>query len=867
MATATSIDYKQLFTDLPDQYFVIEPAPPYTFLAANDAYSTMVNAPLDAIIGRPLFEVFPDLSDRAVKTGKGDLQHSFERCVKTKKPDVMDIIRYDIPNPDGGFEVRYWQVTHHPLIAEDGTVSAILQAPTDVTEMVVASEQLQLSQLALNDVLSAGMVGSWVWNITTDTVIADKGLARIFDISAVEAAKGLALDAFTNHIHPDDRARVQSEIETAIKSGKHYECEYRVVTQSGVVHWVIGRGQVEYDDQHQPYRFPGVIVDITDRKQADMAKVRSENRLRFMADAMPQLVWVAGADGKIEYYNQQWYDFIGAERDELNPDSMAKAVHAEDLPRVQKTWHASLKKGSLYETEYRLYHAPSKSYRWVIGRALPHKDESGTIQKWYGTCTDIDEQKRTSQIQSFLSKASKELSESLDYIKTLNKLARLCVPEVADWCSVDLYSEETGWDQVSVAHVDPKKVNLAREYRKVNPISVDDPGGVPKVVRTGESEFYPYLDNELLKQYMEPGKNRDFMLSLNLHSIIIVPLAVKGKPVGAISFVSSDSGRYYTDIDLEMAKELASRISLTMTNAKLYEESQHEIKMREQLEVALLNEKNELESRVEERTKELQLTNDGLRDEIKKRHKVERELKEKSKNLERSNQELQDFAYVASHDLQEPLRKIQAFGNLLETEFGPQLGEGVDYLNRMRAAAARMSILIEDLLAFSRVTTKARESVPVELTTVAQEVLGDLETRVNDTHGTVTIAPLPTVMADPTHMRQLFQNLIGNALKFHKPDAPAKVTVTTSVITTPHGPMNELRIEDNGIGFDEKYTDRIFSVFQRLHGRDNYEGTGIGLAVCRKIVERYGGKITAVSKQGVGSTFIVTLPVTTEESA
>lgn len=865
MATATSVDYKQLFANLPDQYFIIEPAPPYTFLAANDAYSAMVNAPLDAIVGRPLFEVFPDLSDRAIKTGKGDLEYSFERCVRTKKPDVMDIIRYDIPNPEGGFEVRYWQVTHHPILDETGAVVAILQAPNDVTEMVVTSEQLQLSQMALNDVLSAGMVGSWVWTITTDTVIADKGLARIFDISPIDAAKGLALKEFTKVIHPGDRARVQSEIETAIKDSTHYECEYRIVTHSGTERWVIGRGQVERDSDGNPYRFPGVIVDITDRKQADLAKVRSENRLRSMADAMPQLVWVAAADGTVEYYNHQWYDFIGAKRGDLDPDSMAKAIHPEDFPRVQKAWRTSLKKGTLFETEYRLFHAPTKSYRWVIGRALPYADEIDTTRKWYGTCTDIDDQKRATQIQSFLAKASKELSQSLDYVKTLNKVARLCVPEVADWCSVDLYSETTGWDQVSVAHVDPKKVNLAREYRKVNPIHVDDPSGAPKVVRTGESEFYPHLDNELIKQYMKPGKNRDFMLSLNLHSIIIAPLEIQGKPVGAISFVSSDSGRYYTDIDLEMAQELASRISFTMTNAKLYDESQREIKIREELEVALLNEKNELESRVKERTKELQVTNDGLRDEIKKRHIVERELKEKSKNLERSNQELQDFAYVASHDLQEPLRKIQAFGNLLETEFGPQLGEGIDYLDRMRAAAARMSILIEDLLAFSRVTTKARESVPVELATVAQEVLGDLETRVKDTNGTVSIAPLPTVMADPTHMRQLFQNLIGNALKFHKPDAPAEVTVTSSVIATPHGPMNELRFQDNGIGFDDKYTDRIFSVFQRLHGRDSYDGTGIGLAVCRKIVERYGGKITAESKPGVGSTFIVTLPSLTEE--
>jgi PAS domain S-box-containing protein len=867
MSTPASVDYKQLFSHLPDKYFVIEPQPPYTFLAANEAYATMVDKPLDKIIGRPLFDVFPDLSEQAIKTGKGDLELSFERCIQTKKPDAMDIIRYDIPNPDDQFEIRYWQVTHYPVLDRQNKVIAILQAPHDITAMVTTRKQLHLSQQALEGVLSAGLVGSWAWNMTTDIVTADKGLSHIFDIPFTKVAKGLPLATFISSIHPDDRTRVQAAIEAAIKSGEGYECEYRILTKKGTERWVIARGRVERDSQGHPANLPGVVIDITDRKQAELVKKHGEDSLRFMADAMPQLVWVASADGTIEYYNQQWYDFIGAPHDELDAKRMGEAVFREDYPAVQKSWRKSLKEGTPYEIEYRLYHADTKSYRWVMGRALPYKDEAGIIQKWYGTCTDIDTHKRTSQIQTFLAEASKELAQSLDYVETLKKVSKLCVPEVADWFSVDLYSEVTGWDQVSVAHVDPKKVNLAREYRKVNPINVDDPGGVPKVVRTGESEFYPYLDENLIKQYMEPGENRDFMLSLNIHSIIIVPLSIENKPVGAISLVSSDSGRYYTDSDLEMAKELATRISLTMTNVKLYEDSKREIQARQQLEVALIDEKNKLESRVEERTKLIQLTNDGLREEIKKRHKVERELKEKSKNLERSNQELQDFAYVASHDLQEPLRKIQAFGDLLENEFGSKLGDGIDYLTRMRAAAARMSILIEDLLAFSRVTTKARQSSPIDLATVAREVISDLETRIKDTDGTVTIEPLPVVMADPTHMRQLLQNLIGNALKFHKPNTPAKVTVSSSVIEIDDTPMYEVRIKDNGIGFDEKYTDRIFSVFQRLHGRENYEGTGIGLAVCRKIAERYGGKIAAESKKGVGSTFIVTLPYYNEEQS
>ncbi|GHO98248.1 hypothetical protein KSF_082960 [Reticulibacter mediterranei] len=237
-------------------------------------------------------------------------------------------------------------------------------------------------------------------------------------------------------------------------------------------------------------------------------------------------------------------------------------------------------------------------------------------------------------------------------------------------------------------------------------------------------------------------------------------------------------------------------------------------------------------------------------------------LRQTNIELQRSNQELQDFAYVASHDLQEPLRKIQAFGNLLEEEYGEQLGEGKSYLDRMRNSAGRMRVLIEDLLTFSRVTTKAQPFAPVDLNVIVRDVIDDLSSRLQMTQGDIEIVgDLPTIEADPRQMYQMLQNLLNNALKFHQPGQPPHVRMHTELQEPPDTPKQYvLFIEDNGIGFDEKYLDRIFTVFQRLHGRGSYEGTGIGLAVVRKIVERHGGTITASSTPGKGSTFIVTLP-------
>jgi PAS domain S-box-containing protein len=243
---------------------------------------------------------------------------------------------------------------------------------------------------------------------------------------------------------------------------------------------------------------------------------------------------------------------------------------------------------------------------------------------------------------------------------------------------------------------------------------------------------------------------------------------------------------------------------------------------------------------------------------ITQRHEDEVKLKNFADELQRSNAELQDFAAVASHDLQEPLRKIQSFADELKLSIGNRIdAEEQDTLKRMISAAGRMRTLINDLLAFSRITAMAKPFVPVDLGLTVKEVLSDLEARTRDTKGRIEVCELPTIDADPMQMHQLLQNLIGNGLKFHAPGVAPIIKISGKN----GGPNYQLSITDNGIGFDEKYLDRIFTVFQRLHGRKEYEGTGMGLAICRKIAERHGGQINARSAPGAGSTFTITLPM------
>lgn len=244
----------------------------------------------------------------------------------------------------------------------------------------------------------------------------------------------------------------------------------------------------------------------------------------------------------------------------------------------------------------------------------------------------------------------------------------------------------------------------------------------------------------------------------------------------------------------------------------------------------------------------------------------EKTLNKFAMELAHSNRDLQDFAYMASHDLREPLVLVQAFTERLRTRYGNNIPEkGLEYVRRIEAATERMQELISGVLAYSRVSAKAQPLEEIDLAKIVLQVISDLELRLVETGGRVEVADLCRIKGDPLQMRQLFQNLIANALKYSKPDLPPRIVVSSRNIpgADGNGAGNFCRIvvEDNGIGFTAESADKIFCLFQRLHGRSQYEGTGIGLAVCKRIVERHGGTINAESSPGAGARFIVTLPV------
>lgn len=315
-----------------------------------------------------------------------------------------------------------------------------------------------------------------------------------------------------------------------------------------------------------------------------------------------------------------------------------------------------------------------------------------------------------------------------------------------------------------------------------------------------------------------------------------------------------------------LAMLIAGALVLICMSVAVFVLIREQLKYRDSTEQLLRQSNSELEQRVQHRTEALLVTNVSLQEEIEERKRLEEQAVKYATELQGSNRELEQFASVASHDLQEPLRKIQAFSDRLLTKYRDHLDDhGKEYIDRIQFSAGRMRRLIEDLLAFSRVSTRGKPFTNVDLNAVVKEVLADLEVRVQETQATIEIDPLPTIEADESQMRQLFLNLLGNGLKFHRKGVPSRLTV--KVRNSDNSILDEslfcdLTISDNGIGFENQYADRIFQLFQRLHGRSEYEGTGIGLAICKKIVERHGGAISAEGVPGTGATFSVRLPIT-----
>ncbi len=584
--------------------------------------------------------------------------------------------------------------------------------------------------------------------------------------------------------------------------------------------------------------------------QQQTERVRlSEERLRLALEAAHMGTWDWDIlSGKVTHSatTEAIYGLAPGSFDSTY-ESFLKSLHPEDRELVTQATRSTLEEGADYNIEFRVIW-PDSTVHWVVSKGQVYYDNTGKPVRMTGINIDMTERKRAEeelQRQNLRSQLFAEVTLKIRQSLHIEKILQTTVNEVQRIFQTDrvlifqLWSN--GFGKIVTEAVNPNLPSvLGRNI-------TEDYFASEYLQRYSQGRIYTIADVEKAEI---PDCLIEFMQEFNVKAKLAVPIFLKEKLWGLLVAHQCTSPRQWSSFETKLMGQLADQIGIALAQAQLLEQ---ETLQRQE--------------------------------------------------LTRSNAELQQFASIASHDLQEPLRKIQAFGDQLKTKYNQALTEqGQDYVQRMQNAAGRMQTLINDLLTLSRITTKAQPFVPVDLAQVVQEVLSDLEVRVQESNAQVEVGSLPTIDADPLQMRQLLQNLIGNALKFHKTIEPPRVRVYSQVLkdeeqhsaletmlpanvpsltrvglgwiepppeqmdgqlsgnsTTPK--RCQIMVEDNGIGFDEKYLDRIFNVFQRLHGRSAYEGTGMGLAICRKIAERHSGSLTAKSTPGQGATFIVTLPI------
>jgi PAS domain S-box-containing protein len=595
-------------------------------------------------------------------------------------------------------------------------------------------------------------------------------------------------------------------------------------------------------------------------KQSEEALRSSESRLRRLFDSDVIGVIIADRYGGISEANHAFQKLVGYSPGEfagglvrwkdLTPDE----YHDKDEKGIIEALNSNQGSCTPYEKEY--IHKDGRRVPVLIGYALLEGSQTEFICFVLDLSEGKEAQKALKRIEWLLTKSLRQIPSSgeenhkisYENIRGISK-GQVLLETVGDEVLKDVISDFLNLLETSAAVIEKNGDFVLWTFssgwcQTLNSASrklYDTPGN-QEAAASGKWLCYESCWNNAAKISIETKQPVDTSC-FGCINIYAVPVIADGEVIGSLSVGYGDPPK-----EPETLKQVASRFQIPV----------------EELEKAALAYESRPLYMIELAKNRLNVSA-RLIGSIVERKQAEKRVQVYAAQLEHTNQELKDFAFIASHDLQEPLRKIHAFGERLFNQYGDEMDEeGRFFLERMTDASERMQQMIRDLLAYSRITTQAKPFEKVDLDAVLEEVISDLEVRIESTNGTVEVQQLPVVEADPLQMRQLLLNLISNALKFHQNGIPPHVSITSEVFddNKPGGaPWVRIEVKDNGIGFEVKHLERIFQPFQRLVGKTEYEGSGIGMAICRKIVLRHQGQITAVSSPGEGTTFIVTLPV------
>lgn len=832
-------------------------------------------------IGKPMLMTFPpELVEEEAAflecIGRGESVEQFETVRVRKNGQRIDISATISPIKDG-----------------QGKIIGASKIARDITTQRRAEEALRQSQARLAGIVDSAMDAIITIDAEQRVLVFNAAAEKMFLCPAVEAIGGAIERFIPKRFHGGHAHQVQRFGEDGVTS--------RAMGKLGAISGVRSNGE-EFPIEASISQitlagrklYTVIMRDITERVRAAAALREHEESFRTMANSIPQLAWMAHADGSIFWYNDRWYDYTGTTLEQMEGWGWQSVHDPEMLTRVMEQWTGAVAAGQTFEMEFPLRGADGE-FRRFLTRAQPLRDSSGTVVQWFGTNTDVDELKR---VEDSLRKSEASLAAaqssakignweldfatqtgtwSAEMFRLFDREPALGVPSFTEFETMSHPDDRAALASLHAAAFNAGHA-YTQDFRVIRPdgsirwialrgeVILDAAGKPVRMTSTSQDITKRKAADEeqaRLLHILEQSLNEIFTFDAttlrfdfvnraaqtNLHYSMeqlaamtplnlkpeytlaqfremLAPLESGEKPQQIFETVHrrADGSLYPVEVHLQLVNYRSRLVFLAMIL---------DITKRKQGEEEILRLNAELEQRVAERTAQ----------------------------LEGANRELEAFSYSVSHDLRAPLRGVDGYVRMLMEDYGATMdAEGNRMLGVVSSEARRMGRLIDDLLAFSRMGRQKMGSTLIDMTSL---VRGEFE---NLTHAAPASAlrfdlqPLPPVEGDPAMLRQVFANLLANAIKFSRQQANPMIEVGSR---SGEGEIT-FHVKDNGVGFDEKYGHKLFGVFQRLHSEEEFEGTGVGLALVQRVIHRHGGRVWAESKLKEGATFFFTLPTTSQ---
>jgi len=653
------------------------------------------------------------------------------------------------------------------------------------------------------------------------------------------------------------------------------------------------------------------VIETTNKKKSEEALKESEERFRMMADNIPNLAWMADAEGWIYWYNKKWYEYSGTTPQEMEGWGWQSVHDPEKLPAVIQKWKASIETGQPFEMVFPLKGGDGR-FRQFLTRVLPVHDSGGKIQHWFGTNTDISDRMEAEQALKESEERFRTMADGTEVLIATSDETSKATYFNKGWITLTGRSMEElinfGW--LDFIHDEDRQKfinNYLQAFEKREPWSgefriLNKEGEYRWLLAQGPVRYRPdgsfagYISSSVDITERKNAEKAILENEQNLRNTILqAPVAMCiFKQANHIVELANDRmfelwGKKADEVmnkpifeGLPEAKDQGFETLLdgVYKTGKSYSAQGVPVRLPRNgsLDTVYINFLYEAYREFDGSVSGILAVAIDVTAQVIARQKIEEvvakrtvELAGANKDLQKSNEELAQFAYIASHDLQEPLRKISTFAHMLEKSLAEKLDEDSrKYLDKINTSSSRMNNLIRDVLTYSELVKENEILALVNLTHIVETIKTDYDLLIEQKGATIHSDDLPTIEAIPLQMAQLFGNIVGNALKFVRQDVKPVITITSTKLTkeelksltlTQEMEYYKIQVRDNGIGFKKEYAEQIFNIFQRLHRKSEYDGTGIGLAMCKKIVLNHHGELNATGSSEKGAVFNVILPL------